>query len=204
MCALCSESGVEYDEEKMKYKAVGEPTEAALQVLVEKLGLPVSAGVVGKDGGSDPQDSHALAVMRKTPSSRCCIASRFWKDKYDVLATLEFNRTRKSMSVICAPKVGLWASGEAQGVSGRNVMFVKGAPENVLARCTSVCAEVGMAVRGDEKNGTILPLTAELRKHYEGLVAGMSGKALRCLAVAGKLDLGEFSDYTGTKHSSHK
>ena len=32
----------------------------------------------------------------------------------------------------------------AQGVVGRNVMFVKGAPENVLARCTSVCSEVGV------------------------------------------------------------
>ena len=32
----------------------------------------------------------------------------------------------------------------SQGVVGRNVMFVKGAPENVLARCTSVCSEVGV------------------------------------------------------------
>ena len=31
----------------MKYRAVGEPTEAALQILVEKMGLPASADVVG-------------------------------------------------------------------------------------------------------------------------------------------------------------
>lgn len=45
------------------------------------------------------------------------------------------------------------------------------------------------------QNGTLLPLTSELRQHYEDLVRSMSSKALRCLAVAGKLDLGEFSDY---------
>ena len=32
----------------------------------------------------------------------------------------------------------------------------------------------------------------------------MSEKALRCLAVAGKLDLSEFSDYDGPKHPAHK
>lgn len=46
VCALCSDSAVEYDDAKMKYRAVGEPTEAALKVLVEKLGLPTSANVV--------------------------------------------------------------------------------------------------------------------------------------------------------------
>lgn len=83
-------------------------------------------------------------MQKKNPSQRCCIASNYWKSKYDVKATLEFSRTRKSMSVICAPKVGERRDAHAQGVVGRNVMFVKGAPENVLARCTSVCSEVGV------------------------------------------------------------
>lgn len=42
------------------------------------------------------------------------------------------------MSVICAPKV------DGVPTRGHNVLFVKGAPENVIARCTSVCAEVGV------------------------------------------------------------
>lgn len=46
-----------------------------------------------------------MNTMKKNPSTRCCVASRFWQDRYDILATLEFSRTRKSMSVICAPKV---------------------------------------------------------------------------------------------------
>ena len=54
------------------------------------------------------------------------------------------------------------------------------------------------------QNGTLLPLTPELRQHYNELIRSMSEKALRCLAVAGKLDLSEFSDYDGPKHPAHK
>mgnify|MGYP002535600901 FL=1 len=136
VCALCSDSSVEYDEAKMKYRAVGEPTEAALKIVVEKLGLPASANVVSDEVLRDVKDAHAVSTMRKNPSTRCSVATRFWCDRYDTLATLEFTRTRKSMSVICAPKV------DGATVKGHNVLFVKGAPENVIARCNSVCTEV--------------------------------------------------------------
>ena len=105
VCSLCNESGVEYDDVKMKYRAIGEPTEAALQVLVEKMGLPASADVVNENEKSDSQDNHSISVQRKNPSTRCNIVNRFWRSKYEVRATMEFSRTRKSMSVICAPKV---------------------------------------------------------------------------------------------------
>lgn len=105
MCSLCNEAGIEYDDTKMKYMAVGEPTEAALKVLVEKMGIPTSADVVSFRYVFITQDHHAVNTMKKNPSTRCSVASRFWQDRYDVLATLEFSRTRKSMSVICAPKV---------------------------------------------------------------------------------------------------
>ena len=38
--ALCNESSIHYDENKQKYTIMGEPTEAALKVLVEKYGIP--------------------------------------------------------------------------------------------------------------------------------------------------------------------
>ena len=44
-------------------------------------------------------------------------------------ATLEFDRDRKSMSAICSRK---------GGKRGGNVLFVKGAAECVLSRCTQV------------------------------------------------------------------
>ena len=50
----------------------------------------------------------------------------------------------------------------------------------------------------------MIPFTPELRQHYDEVVRSMSSKALRCLAVAGKLDLGQLSDYDGPKHPAHK
>ena len=38
--ALCNESSIHYDENKQKSQIMGEPTEAALKVLVEKYGIP--------------------------------------------------------------------------------------------------------------------------------------------------------------------
>ena len=43
-------------------------------------------------------------------------------------------------TVICAPKV------DGATVKGHNVLFVKGAPENVIARCNSVCTEVAASL----------------------------------------------------------
>ena len=105
VCALCNDAAIEFDEQKMRFKAVGEPTEAALQVLVEKLGLPANADVVNAAEMNEWKDMHAVNAMKQNPALRCQIATRYWRDRYDVLATLEFTRSRKSMSVICAPKV---------------------------------------------------------------------------------------------------
>lgn len=65
------------------------------------------------------------------------------------MATLEFDRNRKSMSVIaCASQP---SSSTASGVTTRslaknsssnsNVLFVKGAAEYMLNRCSTVCAQ---------------------------------------------------------------
>ncbi|CAN0042941.1 unnamed protein product, partial [Hapterophycus canaliculatus] len=54
----------------------------------------------------------------------------FWLAKYDKLATLEFNRNRKSMSVLC----------RTRGDEPHNRLFVKGAPEMLVKRCSKVCA----------------------------------------------------------------
>lgn len=68
--------------------------------------------------------------------------------RWEKVATLEFDRNRKSMSVIaCAPQS---SSSTASGVTTRsaasrhssqpsNVLFVKGAAEYMLSRCSKVC-----------------------------------------------------------------
>ena len=80
--ALCNDAELKYDEADQLFTRVGEPTEAALKVLVEKLGLP---------GAPPPQNASAAA--NHFSELRCA--------PYAKLATLAFSRTRKSMSVLC-------------------------------------------------------------------------------------------------------
>merc|ERR1719353_805735 len=93
VCALCNQSVIRYVDGK--YERVGEPTEAALKVLVEKIGLP---------GKAKPTD----------PSLMCKQANDYWNDAYPRHAVLEFSRDRKSMSTLC----GLSAGGGGGGGGG--------------------------------------------------------------------------------------
>ena len=90
---------------------MGEATETALIVLAEKLN-PFSVSKVGLDrrGGA--------IVVRQDIETK-------WKKEF----TLEFSRDRKSMSSYCIP---LKSSKLGTGPK----LFVKGAPEGVLDRCT--------------------------------------------------------------------
>jgi len=76
VCAICNDARIE--NKKGKFERVGEPTEAALRVLVEKLGAPDSKGqeVTGNAANSKYEQVHPR------------------------VAVLEFTRGRKSMSVI--------------------------------------------------------------------------------------------------------
>lgn len=40
VCAMCNDARIVFDTEEGTYGRIGEPTEAALSVLVEKLGVP--------------------------------------------------------------------------------------------------------------------------------------------------------------------
>ena len=110
------------------------------------------------------------------------------------LAKLEFNRKRKSMGVICAD------TGSSRGPD-QNVLYVKGAPESVLDRCSYVLLEDGSRVK----------LTKTIRSKITDKVAGMSSDALRCLALAFNDTLsdlpgeyGELCHYDGSEnHAAH-
>ena len=62
-CSLCNEAIITYDADK--YKRIGEPTEAALKVLVEKLGIP------GKVTSSLMTLTLVHRNMRAPPSKAC-------------------------------------------------------------------------------------------------------------------------------------
>jgi len=113
IAAMCNDSSVDFNEAKGFYEKVGEATETALTVLVEKM------NVYSQDkAGLKPKDLGTLCNQHMT---------NLWKKDF----TLEFSRDRKSMSSYCIPiKPTKLGPGPKQ--------FVKGAPEGVLDRCTHV------------------------------------------------------------------
>lgn len=147
VCAVCNDASIAADDTG-KFSAVGAPTEAALVVVSEKLGLV------------DPEQTIRFAEQRRTnpqTSPQPVTASR--RQARQRFATLEFDRTRKSMSVIVS-----------SASSRTNELLVKGAPEGVLDRCTHVMLP----------NGEKTPLTAAMRKTADEALVSLSNNALRC------------------------
>lgn len=91
--------------------------------------------------------------------------------------TLEFSRDRKSMSVYLQAKPAFSSKVPATAGSGETGprMFVKGAPEGVLDRCTFVRI-------GNKKVPMTPALKAEIVKHVASYGTGRD--TLRCLALA--------------------
>ncbi|BEI82517.1 hypothetical protein CcaverHIS002_0303850 [Cutaneotrichosporon cavernicola] len=116
ICALCNDARVAYHADSDSYSAVGEPTEAAMKVLVEKL------------GGVDERWNQTLADM--DPRQRVMAVNQQYEGAIERLLTFEFSRDRKSMSVL---------TGSNDSIS----LLVKGAPESVIERCTKVLLPSG-------------------------------------------------------------
>lgn len=150
ICVMCNDSAIDFNEFKQIFEKVGEATETALIVLAEKLN-PFNVNKSGLD-----RRSAAIAVRGEIETK--------WKKEF----TLEFSRDRKSMSSYCTPtKPSRLGTGPK--------LFVKGAPEGVLERCTH--ARVGT---------TKVPLTSTLKSRILSLTAqyGTGRDTLRCLALA--------------------
>ena len=105
-----------YDADEKAFARVGEPTEAALKVLAEKIGVPKAdeppaRAANGADPADDDEEPDRRRGSRDAARRRCERASRHWADRYERLATLEFSRDRKSMSVLCRPRERVAESG---------------------------------------------------------------------------------------------
>jgi Ca2+ transporting ATPase len=83
--ALCNDSSIHYNAETGAFEKVGEATETALKVLVEKLGKP---------------DGTSPATRSRPAAERYLAANEAWEAANRKLVTLEFSRDRKSMSVV--------------------------------------------------------------------------------------------------------
>lgn len=150
VAALCNDAKLTHDEKSGVYSIVGEPTEGALRVLVEKIGT-LDATVNGSKDG--------IAILDTLHH-----ASSWYEKRSPRVATYEFSRDRKSMSVL------------VDG-SANQRLLVKGAPEAVIDRCTHVI--VGA-------KGKRVEMTKELSELLLKEVVEYGNRGLRVIALATK------------------
>ncbi|GAA0165282.1 primary active transporter [Lithospermum erythrorhizon] len=165
IAAVCNDAGIE--QSGQHYVATGMPTETALKVLVEKMGHPG-----GSEDGSFLDNCDVLSC------------SSTWKRLEKRIATLEFDRDRKSMGVV------------VHSTSGNKSLFVKGAVENLLERSSFV----------QLSDGSIVEMDHSSRSRILQSLNEMSSSSLRVLGFAYKVDPPEFTTYNGDDedHPAHK
>ena len=111
----------------------------------------------------DTDKSH-LSPQELAMASNTIIRQKYRKD-----FTLEFSRDRKSMSAYVTPTGQGVTTGEQKAK-----MFVKGAPESVIERCTHIRVETQK-----------VPMTPQIKQEILHLVHqyGSGRDTLRCLAL---------------------
>ena len=109
--ALCNAATLSHDSKSGTFSNIGEPTEAALRALVEKVGT--------EDASKNEK------ILRLPVSERLHQSSAHYESRLPLQATYEFSRDRKSMSVLV-------------GKGKEQKLLVKGAPETILERCSHV------------------------------------------------------------------
>ncbi|KAI9821595.1 MAG: hypothetical protein M1832_003269 [Thelocarpon impressellum] len=148
IAALCNDSRLSYDSKAGTFSSVGEPTEGALRALAEKIGT------------RDVTFNEQKGTM--PTQDRLHYISKHYEDAAPRLATYEFSRDRKSMSVLV-------------GRGNQQRLLVKGAPESVIDRCSHVI--VG-------SDGKKAPLDATLSAVLLREVAHYGNRGLRVIAMA--------------------
>ena len=109
---------------------------------------------------------------RLSPQELAMSSNTIIRQKYRKEFTLEFSRDRKSMS--CFVSTAARGGSSTTGGSAGGKMFVKGAPESVVERCSHIRV-------GTQK----LPMTPQLKQEIMKLVHqyGTGRDTLRCLAL---------------------
>ena len=120
-------------------------------MLAEKIGVPDARA----------NDEHFNRLTQ--PDERAQAASRYWHGVWAKEQVLEFDRDRKSMSVVCR-----------EASSGQRWLFCKGAPESVLERCSHV----------RDEQGNVQPMTAAMLQELKARMESYAMEGLRCLALA--------------------
>ncbi|CAI8596176.1 unnamed protein product [Vicia faba] len=174
ICVVCSNAGVYFN--SCLFRATGLPTEFIFKVLVEKMGFP---DIKSRNKTRDTQGA-ANNVMDCNIMKLGC--SEWWNKRSKRVATLEFDRVRKSMSVI------------VRELDGQHRLLVKGVVESLLEQ--SLFMQLA--------EGSLVPIDDQCKGLLFQRLHEMSSKGLRCLGLACKDELGEFSNYSTDTHHAHK
>ncbi|KAI9734101.1 MAG: hypothetical protein M1818_007039 [Claussenomyces sp. TS43310] len=164
--ALCNDAQLAFDSKSGTYSNVGEPTEGALRVLVEKIGTP------------DPAQNQIRATTAASDSLHA--ASAWYESRAPRLATYEFSRDRKSMSVLV-------------GDQTQQRLLVKGAPEAIIDRCTHTL--VGA-------NAKRVPMSKKFSDLLLKEVVEYGNRGLRVIALASLDDVASNPLLRTAKHPS--
>lgn len=198
---LCNEATLEYNAKKKTTEKIGSATEAALLIMAEELavgaylsslkGKEVDSSLSSIDGECTIKSKRVHTLMgdlcRNDGDAGIYSFRAFVEACWSRKATLEFTRCRKSMSVISSWKF----SGSNMYTtfledlcivefdpSKHNLLMVKGAPEELLSRSTSIMLS----------DGSHSPLTDAIRKSIDDqLNRFATTKALRLLSFAFKV-----------------
>ena len=151
--ALCnSASPVQFAHSNGEFEAIGDATEVALKVWTER--LQTNNSIFNRK-------LNAMELSERASAVNCFILSQ-----YESLATLEFDRVRKSMSVLVE-----------RHHDSRKLLLVKGAPENILERCSHYLDAQGKKVVLDAAAKATVEL--QIKQYAEQ-------QALRVMALAYK------------------
>ncbi|KAF4221178.1 hypothetical protein CNMCM8980_009622 [Aspergillus fumigatiaffinis] len=153
--ALCNGATLAHDPKSGTFSCIGEPTEGALRVLAEKI-------------GTDDLATNEK-VFRLPASQRLHVSSAHYESRLPLLATYEFSRDRKSMSVLVTKD-------KAQR------LLVKGAPESILERCSYVLLG---------SDGPRVPLTKAHSDLLAREVVEYGNRGLRVIALASVDDIAD-------------
>ena len=152
--AICNEATLAYDINTGSYNSIGEPTEGALRVLVEKCG--------------SPNKSYNDLQTKQPKEDRVDYTSKYYEGCVERLATYEFSRDRKSMSVLVLK-------------NNKKRLLVKGAPETIIDRCSH--ALIG-------KDGSNVKLDNKLSEMLLNGVTNCGVRGFRVIALAMIEDMG--------------
>lgn len=134
--------------EDNQFKIQGEPTEAALKVLAEKLGKFAQSGSID---------------YKKTPTGY----SESLEKSIKRVATLDFSSQRKTMSTVVS----------GYPTASGNTVLLKGAPERVLDRCDGVTLMDGKSYKfraDSEKQEMVNEINKVAAQGYRVLGIGMA------------------------------